>query len=199
MRYRILAFMAASFLLPSLVGAQPTLPEDRTRVLATSAGDPVDGAHPLTTYDSTVSGSLITLLTAFVAPGALGMPALAFGVMGWDGTNVRLLSVSATGILTPATSTATAALYDPDQLDAITFAAAATRKTITCQVVGTTQVLVREGAATGGVCCHRFNGGAVANDGTGQWFEVTSSSAVYLYDVAGAGNADVACTFEVYP
>ena len=99
----------------------------------------------------------------------------------------------------PASAPATAALYDPDQLGAVTFAAAATRKTITCQVVGTTQVLVREGAATGGVCCHRFNGGAVANDGLGDWFQVTSVSDVYLYDVTGAGNADVACTTEVYP
>ena len=94
---------------------------------------------------------------------------------------------------------ATAALYDPDQIDAVMFAAADARRSITCQVVGTTQVLVREGAATGGACCHRFNGGTLANDGTGQWFQVTSVSAVYVYDVAGAGNADIACTIEANP
>jgi len=222
---------------------------------------------------------LTTLLTAFVAPGAVGLTALALAIQGWDGVNMQVLSVTAAGFLNVdtelpaalllgdgmanptvpgvashlmgwvpggaiwerirssgtgaihtdlqlvdgaqpafgagltsantfrvvnAVGTATGALVDPDQTDAVVWAADANRKSTICQVVGTTQVLVREGAPTGGgvpatACCGRFNGGTLANDGTGQWFEVTSSSAVYLYDVAGAGNADVACTFEVFP
>ena len=99
----------------------------------------------------------------------------------------------------PANAGAAVAAFDPDQIEAAAdILAADDRRSIVCCVTGTTQVLVREAAATGGTVGMRYNGGTVANDGTGMCFKITAKSSVYFYDVAGAGNADLMCTTETY-
>lgn len=99
----------------------------------------------------------------------------------------------------PASVTATCAAYDPDQVEAnADIAADGSRPELVCQVQGTTQVLVREAAATGGALGMRYNGGYVANDGTGSAFRIRSTASVYFYDVAGLGLADLVCCPEVY-
>lgn len=110
MRRAILPLLVL-LLLPAQARAQPAYGAGNVN---DATGKPV-AARTTQAADSPEIAAWTTLLTAFVAPGALGMPALALGVLGWDGTNVRLLSVSATGILGVDTELpAAAALTDAD-------------------------------------------------------------------------------------
>jgi hypothetical protein len=97
--------------------------------------------------------------------------------------------------------TATETTYTPNIDEGaadIAVDAVGARKQIVCCNNGTTQVLVREDAATGGTVGKRYNGGYVANDGTGACFKITSRGAVYFYDVANLGLAVLSCTTELY-
>ena len=57
---------------------------------------------------------------------------------------------------------------------------------------------VPSAAATGGTVGQLVGGGAAANDATGGSFCTSLTGAVYLYDVTGAGNADVQCVEETW-
>ena len=110
MRRAILPLLVL-LLLPAQVRAQPAYGAGNVN---DASGKPV-AARVTDAADSPSITAWTTLLTAFVAPNALGLPALALGVMGWDGVNMRVLSVSATGILGVDTELpAAAALTDAD-------------------------------------------------------------------------------------
>lgn len=114
-----------------------------------------------------------------------------------DGTPVSSTNPLPVGQRVASSSTWSA--VDPDQAEAAAdFPATATRASLCCQNVGTTPVRVRVGAATGGTVGQIVGGGTAANDGLGGSFCTTLTSAVYLYDVAGLGTADVQCVEETW-
>jgi len=101
MRRAILLLALLLLLLPSAAQAQPAYGAGNAN---DASGKPV-AARTVEAADSPSLVAWATLLTAFVAPNSLGLPALALGAMGWDGTNMRVLSVSAAGILGVADAT----------------------------------------------------------------------------------------------
>ncbi len=152
-------------------------------------------------------------------------PAAALEVGGSDGTNLRSLrtldgdtgggtqhwqgvvivtpgagGATATGIVSVTETRPTTRTYsaiDPDQNEAAAdIALNANRLSVTCQSVGTTTARFRVGAATGGTVGLIVAGGTAANDGTGGSFSTSDVGAVYIYDITGAGNADVQCVEE---
>ena len=170
---------------------------------ATTLGQKAAAASVPATLDTTQNGYLSTTATQTTTTatntGTLA-GAVALGHMQADVLTLPAVTGTVTAI--PPIPTAAGALIDPDQNEAAAdFLADATgkRKRIVCWPLNVGTVLVREGAATGGTAGAPIRGGAVAYDGTGIPWMIESSSAVYVYDLAGAGNADQFCTTETLP
>lgn len=107
-------------------------------------------------------------------------------------------AIDASGNLRARTHPIGAPLYyalDPDQIEAANdIPMDAGRDYCFCQNVGTTAAICREGGPTGGTLGEVIGAGVAPLDGTGGGAYFWSQSAIYCWDLGGAGTSDLNCT-----
>lgn len=144
------------------------------------------------------TGEFLTVLNAALPAGDndIGNVDLEFNGAAAD-TDVGAVSAATLRVVEASPSGQTFTAVDPDQVEAAAdIAANASRYRLTCQNVGTSAARIRVGAATGGTIGFVLGGGASSNDGTGGSWTTGLQGSVFIYDLAGAGNADTMCIEE---